>query len=66
MNTYCVQVTDGTVTWVTVGDDPEWCVQNLGGEWVLSEELVGIGWTLDGIVFAPPRLNDDETGIEEK
>lgn len=51
---YAAQVEDGLVVQVIVGD-AVWASNALGGFWVGSEELVGIGWIyLDGQLIAPP------------
>lgn len=57
--TYAAQVTNGLVTWVTVGN-AEWCMERLGGLWVDSDTLVGIGWTWDEINgFQPPASSEE-------
>jgi hypothetical protein len=57
MNTYAAQVTDGLVTQVIVGD-AAWANSRLGGTWVDTDTLVGIGWTYDG-TFTPPPAPDE-------
>jgi len=62
MNTYAAQVTDGTVVQVIVGT-AEWANQRLGGTWVDSDVLVGIGWTYtDGTFTPPPAPEPDDAG----
>jgi len=53
MNTYAAQIVDGIVTQVIVGD-AAWAVERLGGVWVDTEDLVGIGWTFEDGTFTPP------------
>jgi hypothetical protein len=61
---YAALVEDGTVVQVIVGD-AAWARARLGGEWVGTETLVGIGWQLvDGLLIAPeverePELDAD-------
>lgn len=51
---YAAQVESGFVVQVIVGD-AEWASNALGGFWIGSKELVGIGWRLlDGEWIAPP------------
>jgi hypothetical protein len=66
------KVEDGIVTQVIVADGPDWCEQNLGGQWIqtsyntfggvhssgkfaIHKNYAGIGYTFDGIGFAPPQ-----------
>ena len=66
------QIENGIVTQVIVADGPDWCEQNLGGEWIqtsyntfggvhkdgkfpIHKNYAGIGYTFDGIGFAPPK-----------
>jgi len=52
--TYAAEIIDGIVTQVIVGT-AEWATPNLGGLWIDSETLVGIGWTWDETNgFQPP------------
>jgi hypothetical protein len=54
METYAAQIQNGVVHQVTVGN-AEWCINRLGGLWVDTGTLVGIGWTWDEINgFQPP------------
>lgn len=53
MNKYAASLADNVVVQVIVGD-PAWATENLGGEWVGSDEKVGIGWVWDGHQFNPP------------
>lgn len=60
MELYVAQIRDGVVVDVTVATsatigNAEWCMERLGGFWVDSDTLVGIGWTWDEINgFQPP------------
>ena len=66
------KVEDGNVTQVIVADGPDWCEENLGGQWVqtsyntsggvhsggkfpIHKNYTGIGYTFDGVGFAPPQ-----------
>lgn len=62
---YAVKTEDGVVTQVIVGD-PSWAEQRLGGSWLASDELVGIGWTVDGDTISPPPAPEmpDEPTVE--
>jgi hypothetical protein len=54
METYAAQIQNGVVQQVTVGN-AEWCIDRLGGLWVDTGTLVGIGWTWDETNgFQPP------------
>ncbi len=77
------KIEEGIVTQVIVADGPDWCEDNLGGEWIqtsynmqggvhsggkrpLNKNYAGIGYTFDGVGFAPPQpypswLMDSET-----
>ena len=44
METYAAEIVNGVVTQVIVGDAP-WATERLGGFWVDTDTLVGIGWT---------------------
>jgi hypothetical protein len=58
--TYAAQVEDGTVIQVIVGD-AGWANSRLGGTWVDTDTLVGIGWTYtDGTFTPPPAPEIDE------
>ena len=61
--TYAAKVTDGTVTQVIVGS-AEWAEQRLGGLWVNSSTLIGIGWTWDEENGFQPPMSPD-TSIQE-
>lgn len=54
MEFYCAQIEDGLVVRVIVCDSAEWASATHGGEWVLTEQLPGVGWTYADGVFAPP------------
>lgn len=45
---YAAEIVDGQVVRVLVGD-AQWCHDNLGGFWVDSDVLVGIGWEWDPV-----------------
>lgn len=65
------KIVNGIVEEVIVADNKEWCENNLGGTWVqtsyntkgnqhpedrpLHKNYAGIGYTWDGIGFAPPQ-----------
>jgi hypothetical protein len=56
METYAAEIINGTVNQIIVGE-ALWATQKLGGFWVDTDILVGIGWTWneeDG--FLPPQL----------
>ena len=54
METYAAQIQNGVVHQVTVGN-AEWCIDRLGGLWIDTDTLVGIGWTWDETNgFQPP------------
>jgi hypothetical protein len=56
---YAAKVEDGTVVQVIVGD-ADWAQSRLGGVWLPSDELVGIGWlVVDGQIL-PPEPEVDE------
>jgi hypothetical protein len=59
---YAALIENSTVVQVIVGD-AVWARARLGGEWVGTETLVGIGWQLvDGLLIAPepePELDAD-------
>lgn len=59
METYAAEIIDNTVARVIVGD-ASWAVERLGGFWVDTDTLVGIGWTwneTDG--FVPPMVVEE-------
>lgn len=52
--TYVAKIENSLVIQVIVGT-ADWATPNLGGQWVDSETLVGIGWTWDETNgFQPP------------
>jgi len=52
--TYAARIENNTVIEVIVGT-AEWATTRLGGTWVNSETVVGIGWTWDEVNgFQPP------------
>jgi hypothetical protein len=56
--TYAVQIENGIVVQVIVGT-AEWATTRLGGFWVDSETVVGIGWTWDQTKgFQPPIIEE--------
>lgn len=54
---YAAQIVDGKCVQVIVGDS-QWANQRLGGQWVHSEVLVGVGWLWDGMSFSTPPVPD--------
>jgi hypothetical protein len=59
---YAAKVEGGTVTQVIVGD-ADWAVSRLGGVWLPSDTLVGIGWlVVDGEILPPPAAEPEFTG----
>jgi hypothetical protein len=46
MSSYAVEIIDGVVGRVIVAN-AQWAIENLGGFWVDSDQLVGNGWTWD-------------------
>jgi hypothetical protein len=62
--TYAVRVVDGTVSEIIVGD-AEWATSRLGGVWLDSEVLVGIGWlVVDGQILPPEPGETDVLDFE--
>lgn len=56
---YVAQIRDGIVVQVIVGN-AEWANATLGGTWIDSDTLVGVGWIWDGTIFAPlPSLEPE-------
>jgi len=62
--TYAAQVEDGTVVQVIVGD-AGWANTRLGGTWVDTDTLVGIGWTYTNGQFEPPISTEEEEVFPE-
>jgi hypothetical protein len=59
---YAVQVQNDVVMQVIVGD-AAWAEQRLGGVWLPSNTLVGIGWlVVDGQIVPPPDPDPVFTG----
>lgn len=58
METYAALIVNGLVEQVIVGD-AIWATESLGGDWVDSDMLVGIGWLWDGHHFVPPVESDE-------
>ena len=60
MEKYVAQIQDGIVVDITVATsgtvgNAEWCIDRLGGLWIDTDTLVGIGWTWDETNgFQPP------------
>jgi hypothetical protein len=53
METYAAEIVNNVVNYVIVGD-ASWATERLGGFWVDTDTLVGIGWTWDSVNgFAP-------------
>jgi hypothetical protein len=60
MMTYAAQVDDtGTVVQVIVGT-ADWATSRLGGVWLDSETLVGIGWQVVDGTITPPEPDELE------
>jgi hypothetical protein len=59
--TYAAKVEGGTVTQVIVGD-ATWAVSRLGGVWLASDTLVGIGWQVVDGQIVPPAPEPEFTG----
>lgn len=65
MELYAAKIQDGLVVDVTVATsatigNAEWCMERLGGLWVDSDTLVGIGWTWDETNrFQPPAPSEE-------
>jgi hypothetical protein len=51
--TYYAQIENGIVTSVIVADQN--FVDSLAGQWVLSDNLAGVGYSYDGIIFTAPQ-----------
>ena len=51
---YAIKLKDGCVQQVIVGSS-SWAVDNIGGEWIDSDVVVGIGWMWDGQSFVCPE-----------
>jgi hypothetical protein len=61
---YAAKVEDGTVTQVIVGD-ATWAVSRLGGVWLPSDVLVGIGWqVVEGQIVPPEPGETDALDLE--
>ena len=56
---YAAQIVDGMVAQVIVGDSA-WAIERLGGVWVDTVELVGIGWAYEDGEFVPPAAEEPE------
>lgn len=56
----CAKIQNGVVTQVIVCSSPEWASKHLGGQWVCTETLPGIGWTYEGGEFLPPPTEEEE------
>jgi hypothetical protein len=60
MEVYGAKIENGIVSEVIVGT-ASWAVDRLGGLWINSDTLVGIGWTWDEINgFQPPTVDQVE------
>lgn len=54
MELYAAEIVDGLVVRVIVGSS-KWATENLGGVWVETTTLPGVGWTYDNTNgFQPP------------
>jgi hypothetical protein len=61
---YAAKVEDGTVTQVIVGD-AGWAASRLGGVWLPSDTLVGIGWqVVEGQIVPPEPGETDALDLE--
>lgn len=59
METYAAEIVDGVVNYVIVGE-ASWATERLGGFWVDTDTLVGIGWTWDSTNgFQPPVVIEE-------
>jgi hypothetical protein len=56
---YAAQVEDGTVVQVIVGT-ADWATTRLGGVWLDSDMLVGIGWQVVDGTITPPEPDELE------
>lgn len=55
---YAAEIVDGVVIRVIVGD-ASWATDRLGGFWIDTDTLVGIGWTWDEVNgFQPPVMTE--------
>jgi hypothetical protein len=59
VNTYAAKVEDGMVVQVIVGT-ADWATSRLGGVWLGSETLVGIGWQVVDGTITPPEPDELE------
>jgi hypothetical protein len=65
MNTYAAQVDDtGTVVQVIVGT-ADWATTRLGGVWLDTDTLVGIGWQVVDGTITPPEPDEHEDALDE-
>ena len=71
------QIENNKVTQVIVAHSQAWCEETLGGEWVqtsynthgnqhpegrpLHKNYAGIGYSWDGVGFAPPQCHEEAT-----
>ena len=69
------EIVDNKVTRVVVADSQDWCEANLGGTWIqtsynthgnqhpenrpLHKNYAGIGYSWDGVGFAPPACHEE-------
>jgi hypothetical protein len=61
---YAAQVDDGTVVQVIVGT-ADWAQSRIGGVWLGSETLVGIGWQVVDGTITPPEPDELEDALDE-
>jgi hypothetical protein len=61
MSVYSALIVDALVAQVIVGD-VDWANSRLGGTWVGSDELVGIGWGYVDGQFVPPEPEPFDEG----
>jgi len=56
---YAALIINGVVEQVIIGTS-QWANENLGGLWIASETLVGIGWTWDETNGFQPPITPEE------
>lgn len=57
---HCAKIENGIVTQVIVCSSAAWAAQHLGGEWVYTDTLPGIGWAYADGQFVSPESPEDE------
>jgi len=63
--THCAKIENNIVLRVIACADINWCIANLGGNWlpVYDSNYCGRGWTWDGERFMPPEIEEVENEI---